>query len=117
MRNESSIPELIQVGTYYPLYVFKLNVEQPDTETASASFACGFFVTFRGNGGVTPDGKTVAGVLTPSATKWADVPKPVFSKSGEPPTGFTAVPDDGSTQITPGYVVSDNMSVYAFYDN
>lgn len=27
VRNESSIPELVTVGDYYPLYVFKLNVE------------------------------------------------------------------------------------------
>ena len=32
VRNESSVPELIKVSTCYPLYVFKLNVEQPDEE-------------------------------------------------------------------------------------
>lgn len=31
-RNESSTPELISVGSYYPLYVFKFNVEQSDEE-------------------------------------------------------------------------------------
>ncbi|MBD8389669.1 hypothetical protein [Dysgonomonas sp. BGC7] len=31
-RNESAIPELIKLGTYYPLYVFKMNVEQPDED-------------------------------------------------------------------------------------
>lgn len=31
-RNESSIPELISQSSYYPLYVFKLNVEQPDED-------------------------------------------------------------------------------------
>lgn len=31
-RNESSIPELISQSSYYPLYVFKLNVEQADED-------------------------------------------------------------------------------------
>jgi hypothetical protein len=31
-RNESSVPELIQLGDNYPLYVFTLNVEMPDEE-------------------------------------------------------------------------------------
>lgn len=31
-RNESSTPELIQLSPYYPLYVFKINVEQPDED-------------------------------------------------------------------------------------
>lgn len=31
-RNESSIPELISQSSYYPLYVFKLNVEQPEED-------------------------------------------------------------------------------------
>jgi len=31
-RNEASVPELVQLGTYYPLYVFKLNIEQSDEE-------------------------------------------------------------------------------------
>lgn len=31
-RNDSSTPELIQVASYYPLYVFKMNIEQTDEE-------------------------------------------------------------------------------------
>lgn len=31
-RNESSVPELVSVSSYYPLYVFKINVEQPDED-------------------------------------------------------------------------------------
>lgn len=36
-RNESSIPELISQSSYYPLYVFKLKVEQPDEERIDMS--------------------------------------------------------------------------------
>jgi hypothetical protein len=32
VRNEGSTPDIVQVGSDYPLYVFKLNVEQPDEE-------------------------------------------------------------------------------------
>lgn len=36
-RNESSIPELISQSSYYPLYVFKINVEQPDEDRIYSS--------------------------------------------------------------------------------
>lgn len=36
-RSESSVPELIQQSSYYPLYVFKLKVEQPDEDRIYAS--------------------------------------------------------------------------------
>jgi hypothetical protein len=114
VRNESSVPELIQMGTYYPLYVFKLKVEQSDEETVCASGACGVFVTFHGNNGETADGKAVVGVLIPSGTKWEDVPKPEFLKSGDPPVGFTFIQDD-SAVIASSYVVSDDITVYALF--
>ncbi|MDR1370577.1 MAG: hypothetical protein LBJ72_10725 [Dysgonamonadaceae bacterium] len=31
-RNESSVPDMIQVAGYHPLYVFKLNIEQSDDD-------------------------------------------------------------------------------------
>jgi len=31
-RNESSVPEGIIIGSYYPLYVFKFNVERPEED-------------------------------------------------------------------------------------
>jgi hypothetical protein len=35
-RNGSSVPELISLGSYYPLYAFKLNIEMPDEERIHA---------------------------------------------------------------------------------
>jgi hypothetical protein len=114
VRNESSVPELVQLGAYYPLYVFKLNIEQPDEEGVCASGACGVFVTFHGNGGKTADGKEVIGVLTPEGIKWADTPKPEFMKAGVQQSGFAFIP--GGALIASGHIVSDNTTVYALYN-
>ena len=45
-RNESSIPELIQIASYYPLYVFKLNIEQSDNEVINETLLRIFDFTF-----------------------------------------------------------------------
>jgi hypothetical protein len=114
VRNEGSAPELIRLGVRYPLYVFKLNIEQPDEDVVCPTGACGVFVTFHGNGGKTADNRQVIGVLTPEGVKWADVPKPEFMKAGVPQSGFASVP--GGTLIASGHVVSDNTTVYALYN-
>jgi hypothetical protein len=115
VRNESSVPELIQAGTRYPLYVFKLNVEQADGERLRANGACGVFVTCHGGEGETADGKSAVGALVPPGVAWKDLPQPKFIRLGAPQTGFTSVQGDGGTLIAPGFIVSDDMTVYALY--
>ncbi|MDR0575649.1 MAG: hypothetical protein LBG96_16780 [Tannerella sp.] len=61
-RNEGSVPELVKVGQYYPLYVFKLNIEQPDEErvyTASPDSISGMIITRDGNPIITRDGNYI----------------------------------------------------------
>jgi hypothetical protein len=116
VRNESSVPELVQLGVYYPLYVFKLNVEQPDEEGVCANGARGVFVTFHGGDGKTAEGKSVVGVLAPEGVAWGDLPKPEFVRTGVPQSGFTSVQGDGDTLILSEFVVSGDMTVYASYE-
>jgi hypothetical protein len=116
VRNESSVPELIQLGVRYPLYVFKLNVEQPDEEAACPDGAGGVFVTFHGGDGETAGGKRVVGVLTPEGVAWGDLSKPEFVRAGVRQNGFTSVADDGDTLILPEFIVSGDMAVYAWYE-
>jgi hypothetical protein len=115
VRNESSVPELIRLNAYYPLYVFKLNVEQPDGDRLYASGACGVFVTFRGGDGETADGKNAVGALVPSGVLWKDLSKPEFIRPGAVQTGFTTVRDDAGRMIPPDFVVADDLSAYALY--
>lgn len=45
-RSESSIPELIKVSDYYPLYVFKLSIEQSDIEVINEGYSRIFDIQF-----------------------------------------------------------------------
>jgi hypothetical protein len=114
-RNEGSVPEITQLKPYYPLYVFKLKIEQPDDELLHARGARGVFVTFHGSGGETAEGKAVVGALVPSGTIWGDVSKPQFMKSNVPQSGFASVEGDGNTLIASDMIITGDLSAYSIY--
>ena len=118
VRNEGSIPELAQVGAYYPLYVFKLKVEQSDKERLyTEGLQRLFTITFHGNGGETEVGEIITTIEVPSGTVWRDIDKPSFAKPGTASThsGFGLSPT-ATAAIAPDFVVNEDIDAYALYD-
>ncbi|MDR1116207.1 MAG: hypothetical protein LBL33_08715 [Tannerella sp.] len=74
-------------------------------------------ITFRGNGGVTSEGKDTVTETVFAGTTWKNVLKPDFLLSAvtKQQNGFTSVQGDDDTLIGPDYVITGDMTVYASY--
>jgi hypothetical protein len=76
-----------------------------------------FDVTFHGNGGMTDNGEQLVTLRIPAGTRWNNINKPSFSLTSllRPQNGFTAVQGDDDTLIDSGYIVYQDIDVYASY--